>query len=269
MGGDLSLGSLAAMAGLSPFHFHRIFREATGETARHYVERVRLERAAFRLMIHDDAALDIALDCGFRNHETFVRAFRRRYGRTPSEYRAAVSGWKLQTPGDDRKEGRDESEGFELSEVRVVEMKPIHLASIRHIGPYESVSDGLWNELTEWARQRGGGPPYLFLGIGHDSPATVEAAALRFDAAIRVQGPFASDGRVVHQILSGGPHALITHVGHYRTLSAAYAKLFPALFTMARYRVAGLPVVEIYKTARVNAALAVNTTDIHVPLERR
>ena len=46
---------------------------------------LRLERAAFRLLIHDATLLDIALDCGFQNHETFTRAFRRRFGMPPSK----------------------------------------------------------------------------------------------------------------------------------------------------------------------------------------
>ena len=36
----------------------------------------------------DDAVLDIALECGFQSHEAFCRAFRKRFGMTPSDYRA-------------------------------------------------------------------------------------------------------------------------------------------------------------------------------------
>ena len=49
-GADLSTPALAASAGMSPSHFHEVFRRATGETVKQYTLRLRLERAAFRLL---------------------------------------------------------------------------------------------------------------------------------------------------------------------------------------------------------------------------
>jgi AraC family transcriptional regulator len=48
---DLSLEVLATRVQLSPFHFHRLFRSAVGETLKQYTQRLRLERAANRLII--------------------------------------------------------------------------------------------------------------------------------------------------------------------------------------------------------------------------
>ena len=62
---DLDLTTLARHAGHSPSHLHRVFSAAVGETPRQYVSRLRLERAAFRLLVHDASILSIALDCGF------------------------------------------------------------------------------------------------------------------------------------------------------------------------------------------------------------
>lgn len=87
---DLSLDVLSARASLSPAHFQRTFHALIGETPKKYVARLRLERAAFRLLIHDVTILEIGTDCGFQSHETFTRAFRRRFGMAPSSYRAWV-----------------------------------------------------------------------------------------------------------------------------------------------------------------------------------
>ena len=95
---DLSLDVLSAKASLSPAHFQRTFQALVGETPKNYVARLRLERAAFRLLIHDATLLDIALDCGFQNHETFTRAIRRRFGMPPSSYRAWVRTQSQQVP---------------------------------------------------------------------------------------------------------------------------------------------------------------------------
>jgi len=56
-GKDLSLDTLADVAAMSRFHWHRVFRAMTGETCAQAVRRVRLQRAGF-LLINSDASID-------------------------------------------------------------------------------------------------------------------------------------------------------------------------------------------------------------------
>ncbi|MGP0074235.1 MAG: helix-turn-helix domain-containing protein [Bryobacteraceae bacterium] len=85
---DVSLEALAGQAGLSAFHLHRVFSAVAGETPKQFTLRLRLGRASAMLLTSGDSVLDIALSCGFQSHEAFSRAFRRRFGITPSAYRA-------------------------------------------------------------------------------------------------------------------------------------------------------------------------------------
>jgi AraC family transcriptional regulator len=84
---DLSLEALAGQAGLSAFHLHWMFSAAAGETPKQFTLRLRLGRAAAMLLTTEDSVLNVALACGFQSHEVFCRAFRRRFGTTPSAYR--------------------------------------------------------------------------------------------------------------------------------------------------------------------------------------
>jgi AraC family transcriptional regulator len=59
---------------MSKYHFHELFKSATGETPTSYVERLRLEWAAVQLRIRCVAVVDVTLESGYRNHETFSRA---------------------------------------------------------------------------------------------------------------------------------------------------------------------------------------------------
>lgn len=82
-----SIDRLAERAGMSPRHFARLFRIETGLTPAAYVENVRIE-AVRRLLERDDVALkQVAGACGFRDPDTLRRAFVRRVGTTPAEYR--------------------------------------------------------------------------------------------------------------------------------------------------------------------------------------
>lgn len=83
-----SLARMADVAGYSPFHFHRLFRDAVGETPVAFVERLRLERAALLLLASETPITHLAWDVGFRNPETFARRFRNRFDVAARDYRA-------------------------------------------------------------------------------------------------------------------------------------------------------------------------------------
>lgn len=84
----LRVAAVAHVAHHSPAHFARQFHRAFGETPHHYLMSRRLERAAHLLRNTDYTFARIAVSVGMSGVGTFTTAFRRAYGRTPSEYRA-------------------------------------------------------------------------------------------------------------------------------------------------------------------------------------
>jgi len=270
--GDLSLDAVAKRVRLSSFHFHRLFRSVIGETLKQYTQRLRLERAANRLVIHDSTILDVALDSGFQTHETFSREFKRRFQVTPSGYREwarvklaqnSVSTFPLDEMYD----------AFELSETKVTRMAQLHVAFIRHVGPYEAVPDTLWHKLAEWARARPLPIDLIFLGIAQDAPGVTPPDKLRFDAAIVVPEAFAPDGSIDgsigHQVLLPAEFAITTHIGHYRTLGQAYGTIVNRVGRLKDYSFGGLPSIEVYRTTRVDASHDMNHTEIYLPVSRK
>lgn len=84
----LSLADLAAVAGLSPFHFLRVFRRVTGTTPHQYVLGARLRRAARLLVDTSHPVTRVAYEVGFEDLSNFVRTFHRVVGSSPSVFRA-------------------------------------------------------------------------------------------------------------------------------------------------------------------------------------
>jgi AraC family transcriptional regulator len=83
----LSVGSLSNIAGLSPWHFARVFTARTGDSVMNYVRARRLDAAAFKLSAANPPSLiDLAFDCGFESQEAFTRAFKRQFGAPPGQY---------------------------------------------------------------------------------------------------------------------------------------------------------------------------------------
>ncbi|WP_025033441.1 helix-turn-helix domain-containing protein [Bradyrhizobium sp. DOA9] len=89
---ELDLEQSAKQAGLSPFHFLRLFSAVLGVTPHQYLVRSRLRHAA-RLLTDDDIAVtDIAYDVGFGDLSNFVRTFHRAAGMSPTKFRQASKG---------------------------------------------------------------------------------------------------------------------------------------------------------------------------------
>ena len=84
---DLSVPAMARRVGMSRRNFARLFRHEVGVSPGRYVEAARLEAARRRLEESADGTKAIAAACGFASPETMRRAFLRRLGTVPTEYR--------------------------------------------------------------------------------------------------------------------------------------------------------------------------------------
>jgi transcriptional regulator GlxA family with amidase domain len=84
---ELTVEALAERAHLSPRHFNRKFKDVFGLTPGDFVEEIRLDEARWLLANGGDAVERVATDVGYSSGDTFRRAFERRFGVGPLEYR--------------------------------------------------------------------------------------------------------------------------------------------------------------------------------------
>ena len=91
---EIDLEDAATQAGISPFHFLRLFTGVLGVTPHQYLVRSRLRHAARRLVFDDSGITDIAYDVGFGDLSNFVRTFHRAAGASPLRFRQASRGMR-------------------------------------------------------------------------------------------------------------------------------------------------------------------------------
>ena len=84
---EFRLDRLASQAGLSKFHFLRLFKNATGESPSRYHTNLRMDAARRMLRETKKSVVEIALDVGYTNPSHFAKLFRRQTGLSPSDYR--------------------------------------------------------------------------------------------------------------------------------------------------------------------------------------
>ncbi|MGJ4948537.1 helix-turn-helix transcriptional regulator [Bradyrhizobium sp. HKCCYLS20291] len=88
----IDLADTAREAGVSPFHFLRLFTATLGVSPHQYLIRARLRRAARRLSDEDTPVTEIAYDSGFADLSNFTRTFTRAAGVSPAKFRKASRG---------------------------------------------------------------------------------------------------------------------------------------------------------------------------------
>lgn len=84
----LELKDIAEIANFSPYHFHRTFTFLIGETPIDYIQRLRIEKAASKLLQESPQPIaEIAYSCGFGSISLFNKIFKRYFGITPTQFR--------------------------------------------------------------------------------------------------------------------------------------------------------------------------------------
>jgi AraC family transcriptional regulator len=248
---DVSLTALASQAGLSAFHFHRIFSATVGETPKQLTMRLRLGHAAARLLMTEESVLSVALSCGFQSHEVFIRAFRRSFGMTPSAYRRRGFANRVSTTQARHHAALVSQVGpcialYHIDKPKEPEMtytiarkelstQPVLV--IRRRVKSSEIGSTLAEVLPRvfmHAQQTGAaiaGQPftrYVEWGPGLvtiEAGLPVVASGNNFDVGGSTSDDAAGGSEIVADSLPGGPVATVTHSGPYEKLPEAHAAI--------------------------------------------
>ncbi len=254
--GDLSLQTLARVANFSAFHFHRIFRSIVGETLYQFIQRRRIEKAASFLKSNPTKSItEIAFDCGFSGSATFARAFKEAFGISASQWRnlddrdkSKMCKANSNTDQDQSKTWKDAPSILHTMDlttgtqvwrcqmnkkevtIEVRDMPQMHVAYIRHIGPYKgnaSLFESLFGRLCGWAGPRDliKPPETQFLCLYYDDPDITPEEKLRVDVCMTVPEHTAVDGEVSAATIEGGKYA----VGCFELLPTEYEEAWATL----------------------------------------
>ncbi len=278
---DFTLAEIAAVAGFSKYHFHRIFYIFTGEPLFQFIQRLRLEKAA-TLLLCDPARTvgEIALDCGFSNASSFAKSFKQYFGYTATAWRdlGHASCLKDRKIGNaDRKPGQmDSNNGKVFSSAnlyieyenniqrwryemmdnanRTVEVKDFPettLAYVRYVGPYKGDSklfEGLFDKLFKWAGPRNllRYPETKTIIIYHDNPDITDDSKLRVSVSISVPDDTPVEGEIGKMVLPAGKYALARFELSDTEYQEAWDWVYRTWLPESGYQPDDLPCFEMY-----------------------
>lgn len=243
---DLDVNTLADVAALSPYHFHRIYRQIAGEPVNVTVRRLRLHHAAGLLIQSDWPISRIASKTAYSSSEAFGRAFRAQFGETPADYRRS------------RQQQPVKLEPFIAMLAPQPEMPPMYtveitenpaaeLLAVAHQGCYLNIGQAFEKLYIFAATKQLLGPTTRSVGIYYQDPDSVPESELRSHACISSDDAqsHATDGIDVLS-LPGGRCASLVFKGPYAELEKAYAYLFGQWLPNSGEEMADFPAFEEY-----------------------
>ena len=270
----LDLGALAEVAHFSPFHFHRVFAAWMGETLGDYVRGRRLDIAATRLAGEPATpVLEVALAIGFQSGEAFARAFKLRFGSTPSAWRTQPpsvrvarieaarvdAGEYIRNPdqwvrnlkpapgtGLIQHERSDEFFAEMNMKVKVVDFPATRVAYLRTVGPMGATVGVFWREtVMPWLAANGLSDAPRF-GIALDNPAVTTPEKCRYDACVEVPDDFIAKSPAAIRMLPAGRYAVRSFKGNPGTIGDAWMEVFRDWLPSSSMQMDARPCIEYY-----------------------
>jgi AraC family transcriptional regulator len=257
-GGDLTLDALADVAALSRFHFHRVFHAVTGETAAQTVRRLRMNKASYALAMTTTPLPRVARDVGYDNVASFTRAFRESFGMSPAAFRQR---------GEWRPFYRNPPKEMIMTQPVEIRQEPARrLACVAHRGAYHDIGQAFEKLYTLMVTRQLGSHAGQMIGVYYDDPSAVPLADLRSHAGFVLPDDMPITSPLEEVILPAGRQAVLTHIGPYAGLPAAYDQLF-ALWLPKSGEEPGLsPTFEVYLNSPMEVSQEDLRTEIHLPL---
>ncbi|NJZ81623.1 bifunctional DNA-binding transcriptional dual regulator/O6-methylguanine-DNA methyltransferase [Ralstonia solanacearum] len=247
--------SLAAVAHLSPYHFHRIYRTLTGESIATTVQRVRLAQAALGLARADSSVMSITLDAGYESPQAFAHPFRRYSGVSPSAFPTRQRHLATSHLG----------AGADAPHVELVQLPPTDVLCLHREGPIATA--GLtFRKLVGTVREDGAVPQNLQrIGLCHGDPEVPDD--FRYLTGIVPTTPVELGGAIERVQVAGGLYASHRLVGPYALISPTFETLFGGWLPNSGYLPDDPPALELYRSPPQHPPHAY-VTDLLIPIRK-
>lgn len=261
----LSVEQLSQIANFSKYHFLRQFSEYAGISLFGYIRLLRLKHASYRLVFNaHERIIDIALDAGFENPESFSRTFKKTFGQTPTQFRTQPE-WKpwsekYQLPARERKE---------TMEVSIVNFSETPVALLEHRGAPTLINESAM-KFIEWRKQSGLSPVKTSktFGIAYDDPEQTEPEEFRFDICGSVSSEIAENPQgVKHGVIPAGRCAVVRHLGSHDRIGESAYYLYREWLPGSDEELRDFPLFFHYLNLLPETAEADLVTDIYLPLK--
>jgi AraC family transcriptional regulator len=273
-GAPHTVDSLASVAHLSPYHFHRIYRAMTGESIFETVQRVRLAQAAYRLTVASDSVTTVAGKVGYDSPQAFSRAFRGLTGVTPSAFQSRQK--RLVTPGTEARHAvhghatanvKANPASAEVPFVELIELAPLDVLCLRHEGPTATIRHTFRTLSRRFESSATSAQSHGTIGIISGDPED-ERGDFRYLAGIIPAAPIEATGSLEAVRIAGGLYATHRLAGPFALIGPTFAALFGGWLPQSGYEPDDRPALEFYRNRAASDRQHECVTDLMIPIRK-
>ena len=255
----IDVKTLARVANLSDFHFCRIFKAIKGEPPIAFIARIRIETAAQLLRYSSLTVEKIAYNIGYESPASLSKAFKNRYGITPTQYRTDKNIYIM------KREVINENLALKAPKLVTLEDKSLIYVSL--MGEYGSLNyndtyQRLWGVVKSQKLFTKGIESLCF---SYDDPKVTEANQQRSDVCLAIHKPAKPQDGVSCKTLVGGKYAVFAYQGPYENLSAVYDEAMRWLVN-SEYELRDEPMFEKYLNNCHRTPAEKLKTEVYIPI---
>ena len=256
---SINLSDMAKVALISDYHFHRIFKAIIRESPGDYIQRLRLEKAAFKLQTTEQSLTEIAEQTGYQSPQALSKAFKKRYEVSPISFRKhpAILNVSVEPIID-----------IPMNpEIRKIPEKEVIYRQI--VNPFNGMGAYIkaWDQLIRFVGTDGipnGENEYI--SLSRDVFSITQPELFRMYACITTNKTIKPSGKFGVQKVEGGRYAVFTYKGSYKELDNVYCNIYRYWIPQSEYTLRDNISFEKYLNTPNEVKEEELITEIYIPI---
>ena len=259
----ITLEELARLNSVSKYHFHRIFKEETGENLFERINAIRLQKAANLLITNSYSSIsEIAQLCGYASHSSFIKAFKQRFNYTPTQWR---NGSYQNFSHEILNVEENFLESFKDLTPQIKVIPKRYCAYIRNKGYDIPSVTKIWQRLLAFSYEHQL-ENATQLGIYHDNPVITHYKEGHYIAAIEVDKSFDSNSSISTFEMPKVLCAVFRYQGKFGDVARLITYIYHHWLPNSGYETKTLPAFAIYYKNHCLGQGDDFDLDFHVPI---
>ncbi|AUC86331.1 hypothetical protein CW731_14060 [Polaribacter sp. ALD11] len=266
---SISVKEVENITNYSYRNMNRIFTSLNKESIGKYIKRIRIEKAAENLKYTNNAIGDIAFKIGFNDLAVFNKAFKNKFGVSPSKFRNKANIQIISTA----KKLNNESNLVQQKIDYKIELLPdFNILYIEHKGSYGDIKKITltWSKLLNYAKKLAIiDDNSIFLAEILDDNHITDDLNCRYSAAIIIPESFTKiqNNLFRTKTIKSQKYIKFTHQGSHEKSHETYNLIFPFIFLNLKLELLDLPILEFYLNDEDNTPKEELLTEIYIPIK--
>lgn len=265
---DINIQKIEEVCFYSYRSINRIFEALHNETIGKYIKRLRLEKAAQFLKYSDIAVADIGYEVGFEDRAAFSKAFKNRYGCSPSSFRNSNQATREMI-----QEALEPEKGAQRDVLQYeIEMLPaFDFLYLEYRGDCENIPamEGTWQKLTDYTSQNGLlNHKSIFLTEIMDDAEISDHIHSRYNQGFILEKPLTFEPEGLFKIRSHErqKYAKFIYRGDYEGCFEFYHRIYAFWMLDVPYELVDKPFLEFYPNFEDHLPSSELITEIYIPV---